>query len=129
VTYGACVRVAQEAAAELAQFGVSAEIVDVQTLLPFDTHGSIAKSLNKTNMVLFLDEDVPGGASAYMLQQVLEVQKGYELLDAPPRTLCALESRSPYASDGDYYCKPSSEDVVEQVLSMMRERFGEKFPS
>jgi pyruvate/2-oxoglutarate/acetoin dehydrogenase E1 component len=129
VTYGACVRVAQEAAAELSQLGVSVEIIDVQTLLPFDTQGSIAKSLEKTNMVLFLDEDVPGGASAYMLQQVLEIQKAYNLLDAPPRTLCALASRSPYASDGDYYCKPSTEDVVEVILSMMRERFGERFPN
>ena len=128
VTYGACVRVAQEAAAELSQLGVSVEIIDVQTLLPFDTQGSIAKSLEKTNMVLFLDEDVPGGASAYMLQQVLEIQKAYNLLDAPPRTLCALASRSPYASDGDYYCKPSTEDVVEVILSMMRERFGERYP-
>lgn len=129
VTYGACVRVAQEAAAELSSLGVSVEIIDVQTLLPFDTQGSIAKSLEKTNMVLFLDEDVPGGASAYMLQQVIETQRAYNLLDAPPRTLCALASRSPYASDGDYYCKPSTDDVVEVILSMMRERFGERFPT
>lgn len=124
VTYGACVRVAQEAAAELADQGIRLEIIDVQTLLPFDTQHIISKSLQKTNMVVFLDEDVPGGASAYMLQQVLEVQRGYEWLDAPPRTLTALESRSAYASDADYYCKPSSEDLVELVLDMMRERFA-----
>ncbi|MEN9810801.1 MAG: hypothetical protein RLZZ488_2368 [Pseudomonadota bacterium] len=124
VTYGACVRVAQEAAAELADQGIRLEIIDVQTLLPFDTQQIISKSLQKTNMVVFLDEDVPGGASAYMLQQVLEVQRGYEWLDAPPRTLTALESRSAYASDADYYSKPSSEDLVELVLDMMRERFG-----
>lgn len=129
VTYGACVRVAQDAATELLQLGVSAEIIDVQTLLPFDIHSLISKSLSKTNMVLFLDEDVPGGASAYMLQQVLEVQSAYEYLDAAPRTLTALASRSPYATDGDYYCKPSTEDVVELVLAMMRERFGELFPT
>ncbi|MEN9824310.1 MAG: hypothetical protein RI953_55, partial [Pseudomonadota bacterium] len=127
VTYGACIRVAQEAAAELAEHGVSLEIVDVQTLIPFDTHKMISKSLKKTNMVIFLDEDVPGGASAYMLQQVLEGQGGYEWLDAPPRTLSALASRSPYASDGDYYCKPSAEDLVELSLEMMRERFGRRF--
>lgn len=129
VTYGACVRVAQEAAADLAPLGVSVEIIDVQTLLPFDVNASISKSLSKTNMVLFLDEDVPGGASAYMLQQVLEGQKAYEVLDAPPRTLTALASRSPYATDGDYYCKPSTEDVVELVLEMMRERYGDRFPT
>lgn len=127
VTYGACVRIAQEAALELKNFGVSIEIIDVQTLLPFDTQSLICKSIEKTNMVLFLDEDVPGGASAYMMQQVVEGQSAFELLDAPPRTLCALPSRSAYASDADYYCKPSAEDVVETVLGMMRERFGEKF--
>jgi len=124
VTYGACVRVAQEAAAELADLGVSLEIIDVQTLIPFDTQKTIVKSLEKTNMVIFMDEDVPGGASAYMMQQVLEVQRGYDWLDAPPRTLTALESRSPFASDGDYICKPSSEDLVELTLSLMRERFS-----
>jgi pyruvate/2-oxoglutarate/acetoin dehydrogenase E1 component/TPP-dependent pyruvate/acetoin dehydrogenase alpha subunit len=127
VTYGACVRVAQEAAAELAEHGVRLEIIDVQTLIPFDTHKSILKSLEKTNMVIFLDEDVPGGASAFMFQQVMEEQRGYELLDAPPRTLSAAASRSPYASDADYYCKPSAEDLTELALSMMRERFGTSF--
>lgn len=127
VTYGACVRVAQEAALELQNFGISLEIIDVQTLLPFDTGALISQSIAKTNMVLFLDEDVPGGASAYMLQQVIEGQRAFELLDAPPRTLCALPSRSPYASDADYYCKPSAEDVVETILQMMRERFGNAY--
>lgn len=127
VTYGACVRVAQEAALELQNFGISVEVIDVQTLLPFDTQALISRSIAKTNMALFLDEDVPGGASAYMMQQVIEGQGAFELLDGPPRTLCALPSRSPYASDADYYCKPSTEDVVETVLEMMRERFGERF--
>ncbi|NBO39198.1 transketolase [bacterium] len=127
VTYGACVRVALDAAAELAELGVSVEIIDVQTLLPFDTQAIISKSLQKTNMVVFFDEDVPGGASAYMMQQVLEGQKAYEFLDAPPRTLTALASRAPYASDADYYCKPSSEDLVEMVIEMMSERFGARF--
>jgi pyruvate/2-oxoglutarate/acetoin dehydrogenase E1 component/TPP-dependent pyruvate/acetoin dehydrogenase alpha subunit len=128
VTYGACVRVAQEAAADLNSLGIEIEIVDVQTLLPFDVSGVISQSIQKTNMVVFLDEDVPGGASAYMMQQVVEVQKAYEYLDAPPRTLSALASRSPYATDGDYYCKPSSEDLVELVLDMVRERFGTDTP-
>jgi len=127
VTYGACVRVAQEAAAELAGHGVSLEIIDVQTLIPFDTHKIIRESLEKTNMVIFMDEDVPGGASAFMLQHVIEEQRGYEHLDAPPRTLTALASRSPYASDADYYCKPSAEDLTELALNMMRERFGSTF--
>ncbi|NBX17152.1 MAG: transketolase [Proteobacteria bacterium] len=127
VTYGACVRVAQEAAAELLEYGVKLEIVDVQTLIPFDTPKTILKSLKKTNMVIFLDEDVPGGASAYMFQQVMEEQRGYEYLDAPPRTLSAAAGRSPYASDADYYCKPSAEDITELALGMMRERFGAAF--
>ena len=129
VTYGACVRVAQEAAVELEAMGIDVEIIDVQTLLPFDTSGSIAKSIQKTNAVLFLDEDVPGGASAYMLQQVLEGQKAYEFLDAPPRTLAAAENRSPYGTDGDYVCKPSCEDVVETIYAMMRERNQAQFPA
>ncbi|MEY4064423.1 MAG: hypothetical protein RIR26_631 [Pseudomonadota bacterium] len=128
VTYGACVRVAQEAAADLQSLGIELEIIDVQTLLPFDVSGLIATSIQKTNMVVFMDEDVPGGASAYMMQQVLEGQKAYEFLDAPPRTLSALASRSPYATDGDYYCKPSSEDLVELVLNMVQERFGSARP-
>jgi len=127
VTYGACVRIAQDAALELQSYGISVEVIDVQTLLPFDTQSLISASIAKTNMVLFLDEDVPGGASAYMMQQVIEGQRTFELLDAAPRTLCALPSRSPYASDADYYCKPSTEDVVETVLGMMRERFGDRF--
>jgi 2-oxoisovalerate dehydrogenase E1 component len=128
VTYGACVAVAREGIALLSKLGISVELIDVQTLLPFDTNGMILQSIQKTNAVLFLDEDVPGGASSYMLQQVLEGQKAYEYLDAQPRTLSAKPHRSPYGSDGDYFTKPSSEDVFEAVYSMLSERDPTRFP-
>lgn len=128
VTYGACVRIAEEAAKFLDTLGIKVELIDVQTLLPFDLNHSILASIRKTNAVLFLDEDVPGGATAYMLQQVLETQGAYDELDAPPRTLTATAHRSPYGSDGDYWCKPSVEDVIETVYAMMRERRPAVFP-
>jgi pyruvate/2-oxoglutarate/acetoin dehydrogenase E1 component/TPP-dependent pyruvate/acetoin dehydrogenase alpha subunit len=127
VTYGACVRIAEEAAALLKPLGINIELVDVRTLLPFDRFHIIGSSVEKTNAVLFLDEDVPGGAAAYMMQQVLEGQKAYECLDAPPRTLTAQAHRSAYASDADYWCKPSAEDVVEAVYEIMRERDPHRF--
>lgn len=129
VTYGACVRVAQEACSELAKADISVEIIDVQTLLPFDLSGVISHSLKKTNALLVLDEDVPGGASAYMMQNILETQKGYEWLDASPRTLSAKPNRSGYGTDADYYSKPSSEDVFESAYALMRERFPKRFPA
>lgn len=128
VTYGACVGIAQEALPLCEALGIDVELIDVQTLLPFDIHSTIARSIEKTNAVLFLDEDVPGGASAYMLREVLETQGAYEHLDAPPRTLTAKEHRSPYASDGDYFTKPSVEDLVEQLYALMRERSPQRFP-
>lgn len=121
VTYGSCVRIVAEAAEELAKLGVSCEVIDVQSLIPFDINQSIVESLKKTNRILFVDEDVPGGASAYMLQQVLEVQGGYFHLDAKPATLTATEHRTPYSSDGDYFSKPSVDDVVEKVLMVVKE--------
>lgn len=128
VTYGSCVRIAQEGLKLLAQDGISVELIDVQTLLPFDRYGIILQSLKKTNRIVFMDEDVPGGATAFMMQQVLEVQKGYVYLDSPPRTLTAKEHRSPYGSDGDYFSKPSAEDVYEVVFEILYEaeplRFG-----
>ncbi len=129
VTYGACVRVAQEAAEQLSSLGIEAELVDVQTLLPFDVRGLIGASIRKTGAVLFLDEDVPGGASAYMMQQVLDHQNIYDALDAPPRTLAAAPNRSPYATDGDYFSKPSAEDVVEAVYEICRTRDAKSFPA
>ena len=127
VTYGACVAVAREAIALLTKQGVAVELIDVQTLLPFDRSGIILASIQKTNVVLFLDEDVPGGASSYMMQEALEVQGAYEYLDAAPRTLTAKAHRSPYGSDGDYFTKPSSEDVFEAVYSMVSERDPGRF--
>jgi 2-oxoisovalerate dehydrogenase E1 component len=127
VTYGSCVRVAEEAARQLSELEISVEIIDVQTLLPFDRFHMIADSLKKTNKLLVMDEDVPGGASAYILQQALEVQKGFELLDCAPRTLTAKPHRPAYGSDGDYYSKPGVEDVVDTIYEMMREYNPEKF--
>lgn len=121
VTYGSCVRIAEEACDRLAKLGVSVELIDIQTLLPFDLHHRIRESLAKTNRLLILDEDVPGGASAYILQQILEVQDGYRLLDARPATLCAAAHRPAYADDGNYLSKPSVEDVVARALALAAE--------
>ena len=128
VTYGSMVRMAQEAATELLQAGISAEVIDVQTLLPFDLNHDIVKSLQKTNRILFLDEDVPGGASAFMMQQVLEEQNGYRHLDSAPITLAAKAHRPAYGSDGDYYSKPSLDDIYDAVYQVMNEFNPEKFP-
>ena len=121
VTYGSCVRVAQQAIGLLEQDGISVELIDVQTLLPFDLEHRIAASLKKTNRIIFLDEDVPGGASAYMMQQVLDVQGGYRWLDSPPVAISAQPHRPPYGTDGDYFSKPNAEDVYEKVFEMVRE--------
>jgi 2-oxoisovalerate dehydrogenase E1 component len=128
VTYGACCRIAQEAAQKLAEVGIEVEIVDVQTLLPFDVQGRIVESLKKTNRVLFLDEDVPGGATAYMMRQALEVQGGFAWLDSAPRTLAGKEHRPSYGSDGDYFSKPHRESVFETVYEMMNESDPASFP-
>jgi pyruvate/2-oxoglutarate/acetoin dehydrogenase E1 component len=128
VTYGALCRIALEAADLLARMGIEIELIDVQTLLPFDLPGRIAESLQKTNRVLFLDEDVPGGTTAYMLQQVLEVQGGFAWLDAPPRTLSSQAHRPAYGSDGDYFSKPNREQIVETVYEMMHEGDPEGYP-
>lgn len=128
VTYGSSVRIAEEALPLLQRKGIAAELIDVQTLLPFDLEHHIIHSLQKTNRILFLDEDVPGGASAFMMQQVLEVQDGYRYLDSPPRTLTARAHRTPYGSDGDYYSKPNAEDVFEIVYQMIREAEPGRLP-
>ena len=128
VTYGSMCRIVVEAAGQLAQMGVSAEVIDVQTLLPFDVHHSIVNSIKKTNRVVFADEDVPGGASAYMMQQVLENQNAYQFLDSAPRTLAAKAHRPPYGSDGDYFAKPSVDDVIELVYALMSETDPARFP-
>lgn len=121
VSYGSTLRVIMEAAAELETLGLSIEVIDVQTLLPFDLDGACAASLKRTNRLLVVDEDVPGGASAYIMQQILEVQGGFSHLDASPRSLTAKAHRPAYGSDGDYFSKPSAEDVVEAVLDLVAE--------
>jgi pyruvate/2-oxoglutarate/acetoin dehydrogenase E1 component/TPP-dependent pyruvate/acetoin dehydrogenase alpha subunit len=128
VTYGACCRIGMQAAGALEDLDIDVEVIDVQTLNPFDINRSIVESLRKTNAVLFLDEDVPGGASAFMMQQVLDEHGGWEHLDAPPRTLTASENRSAYATDGDYFTKPSREDVMEAVYGLMQERNPSDYP-
>ena len=127
VTYGACCGIALDAARALDDLDVSCEVIDVQTLNPFDIDRSIVRSLEKTHAALFLDEDMPGGATAFMMQQVLERQDGWWHLDAAPRTLAASPNRPAYGPDGDYFSKPNREDVVETVYALMRERRPEKY--
>jgi pyruvate/2-oxoglutarate/acetoin dehydrogenase E1 component len=129
VSYGSTLRFVLEAAKELQTMGINIEVVDVQTLYPFDLDQECLASLQKTNKLLIVDEDIPGGSSAYMLQKILEQQKGYYYLDAEPRTLCAKEHRPPYGSDGDYFCKPSTDDIIEAVYSMMHDANPDKFPA
>ncbi|WP_020596987.1 thiamine pyrophosphate-dependent enzyme [Spirosoma panaciterrae] len=128
VTYGSMCRIVWEAANQLAQMGIQTEIIDVQTLLPFDVHQLILESIKKTNRVIFADEDVPGGASAYMMQQVVDGQNAYQYLDSPPRTLSAKAHRPPYGSDGDYFSKPNVDDVIEMAYELMSECEPDRFP-
>jgi pyruvate/2-oxoglutarate/acetoin dehydrogenase E1 component/TPP-dependent pyruvate/acetoin dehydrogenase alpha subunit len=128
VTYGACCRLVMEAADLLSQTQIDAEVIDVQSLLPFDLHGVIGESLKKTNRIIFVDEDVPGGTTAYMLQEVLEKQNGYRWLDSPPRTLPAKPHRPAYGSDGDYWSKPNVETIFETVYELMHEAVPGKYP-
>lgn len=121
VSYGSTLRIIEDASSRLTEMGISCEIIDVQTLLPFDRPQIIRQSLEKTNRILFVDEDVPGGAAAYMFNQVMENQQGYRLLDVAPRTLTAKAHRPGYGSDGDYFSKPNAEDVIRVVREMMAE--------
>lgn len=129
ISYGSSLRIVQEAAEELSLLGISVEIIDPQTLLPFDTTQVCVNSLAKTNKLLVVDEDVPGGASAYILQKVLEEQKGYFHLDGQPKTLSAKAHRPPFGSDGDYFSKPSVDDVIETIYQMMHDANPTKYPS
>lgn len=129
VTYGSCCRIAQEACDLLAEHGIRVELIDVQTLLPFDINHSIVESLKSTNRIVFLDEDVPGGATSYMMQQVLEEQGGYQYLDSKPVTITANEHRPAYGSDGDYFSKPSVDTVFSTLYQMMHESNPTKWPS
>ena len=128
VTYGACCRIALDAAEKLSKAGIDVEIVDVQSLLPFDIQGKIVQSLKKTNRILFLDEDVPGGTSAYIMQEVIEKQGGYYHLDSEPRTLSGTAHRPAYGSDGDYWSKPNAETVFDTVYGMMNEVNPGRYP-
>jgi 2-oxoisovalerate dehydrogenase E1 component len=128
VTYGSCVRIAEDAMQQLEAVGISVELIDVQTLLPFDIHHSIIESIKKTNRVVFLDEDVPGGAAAYMFQQVFENQSAFRWLDSEPRSVTAKAHRAAFGSDGDYFSKPNAEDVFETIYDMMHEAEPEGFP-
>jgi len=121
VTYGSTLRIVEDAALRLVALGIDCEVIDVQTLLPFDINHQIVASLKKTNRILFVDEDVPGGATAYMYQQVIEVQGGYKWLDASARTLSAKAHRPAYASDGDYFSKPNTEEIIQVVKEMIAE--------
>ena len=122
-------RICMDAAEILSQTGIDAEVIDAQSLLPFDRNHDILKSLKKTNRIIFADEDVPGGATAFMLQQVLEIQGGYNLLDSKPRTITAHPHRPAYASDGDYFSKPSADNIFEVAYELMMEAHPDRFPS
>ncbi len=128
VSYGSTLRIVMEAGEELDKMGIHIEVIDPQTLYPFDNENVCGVSLKKTNKLLIVDEDVPGGASAYILQNILEAQNGYYSLDAQPKTLAAKEHRPPYGTDGDYFSKPSLDDVVEAVYNMMNEANPAKYP-
>jgi len=128
VTYGACVRIAEKAAEQLAEFDIHMELIDVQTLLPFDLDHMIVESVKKTGRILLFDEDVPGGATAYMMQKVLEEQKAYFHLDSEPKTVTAHEHRPAYSSDGDYFSNPNAEDLFESIYQVMHESNPSKFP-
>ncbi|MCF0057784.1 thiamine pyrophosphate-dependent enzyme [Dyadobacter sp. CY356] len=129
VTYGSMCRIVMEAATQLHNLGIEAEVIDVQTLLPFDVDHRILESIKKTNRVIFADEDVPGSASAYMMQQVLEAQNAYRWLDSSPVTISAKPHRPPYGSDGDYFTKPNMDDVIEVAYKMMQETDPTHFPA
>ena len=129
VTYGACCRVVLDAADKLSKVGIEIEVIDVQSLLPFDVHGMIVESLKKTNRVVFVDEDVPGGTTAYMMQEVIEKQGGYFYLDSPARTLSGKAHRPAYGSDGDYWSKPNSETVFDAVYEMINEVDPGQYPA
>ena len=128
VTYGACCRIVMDAADKLSKVGIDVEVIDVQSLMPFDIHGKIVESLKKTNRIIFIDEDVPGGATAYMMQEVIEKQGGYFHLDSPARTLSAKAHRPAYGSDGDYWSKPNPETVFDSIYDMMHEVDPNAYP-
>jgi pyruvate/2-oxoglutarate/acetoin dehydrogenase E1 component len=129
VTYGSNCTIATAAVQELSSMGISVELTDIQSLIPFDLNHDIVVSLMKTNTLVILDEDVRGGASAFILQHILEDQKGYQYLDGAPLTITSKDHRPAFASDGDYFSKPSHDDIVEQLYAVMHEKNPELYPS
>lgn len=129
VSYGSTLRIVEQAAKELLEVGIDVEIIDAQSLLPFDVNHDTVKSIAKTNRLLVVDEDVPGGASAYLLQQIIDEQNGYQYLDSQPQTLASKAHRPAYGTDGDYFSKPSAEDIFEKVYAIMHEAKPEQYPS
>ena len=128
LSYGSTLRIVLKTAEELAEVGINAEVIDAQSLLPFDINHDVVKSLQKTNRLLIIDEDVPGGCSAYLLQEILEKQEGYIYLDSKPQTLTAKAHRPAYATDGDYFSKPNAEDIFEKVYAIMHEANPNSYP-
>lgn len=129
VSYGSNLRIVEQASKELLEIGIDVEIIDAQSLLPFDVNHDCVKSIAKTNRLLVVDEDVPGGASAYLLQQIIDEQNGYRYLDSQPQTLASKAHRPAYGTDGDYFSKPSAEDIFEKVYAIMHEAKPEQYPS
>ena len=128
VTYGSTWRLVTEASKTLEKLGINAEIIDIQSLIPFDVECEIVESLKKTNRLAIIDEDVEGGASAYILQQILEKQNGYQFLDSRPLTITAKNHRPAYGTDGDYFSKPSIDDIVERIYGVFNEVNPQRFP-
>jgi pyruvate/2-oxoglutarate/acetoin dehydrogenase E1 component/TPP-dependent pyruvate/acetoin dehydrogenase alpha subunit len=128
VSYGSTLRIVQDVAKELLEVGIDAEVIDIQSLLPFDLQQDLVKSVQKTNRLLVIDEDVPGGASAYILQEIVETQNAYQYLDSKPQTLAAKAHRPAYGTDGDYFSKPSAEDIFEKVYGIMHEAYPSQYP-
>jgi len=128
VSYGSTLRIVEQVAKELLEVGIDAEIIDAQTLLPFDIKQDVVKSVQKTNRLLVIDEDVPGGCSAYILNEIVEKQQGYRYLDSAPQTLTAQAHRAAYGTDGDYFSKPNAEDIFEKVYSILHEANPQDYP-
>jgi pyruvate/2-oxoglutarate/acetoin dehydrogenase E1 component len=128
VSYGSTLRLVEQAAKELESVGINAEIIDAQSLLPFDKYHDCVKSIMKTNRLVVIDEDVPGGASAYLLQQIIDEQNGYQYLDSQPQTLASKSHRPAYGTDGDYFSKPSAEDIFEAIMDMMHDYNPTQYP-
>ena len=128
VSYGSTLRIVEKACIELKSHGISVDLIDVQTLIPFDTDNQIISSLKKTNKLIIIDEDYNGGASAFILKKIIEDQNGYEFLDSKPKTITSKDHRPPYGSDGDYFSKPSLDDIFEGIYNVMNEYDPNRYP-